>query len=127
MATAEERRKILKMVEEGKITAEEGARLLAALADEQRIGPSSEPTGTGAGARWFRIRVTDTATGKQKVSVSIPLGLVSAGLKIGARFAPEVEGIRLEEVAEIIRSGTSGKIIDVLDEEEGEHVEIFVE
>ena len=127
MATAEERRKILKMVEEGKITAEEGARLLAALADEQRTSASPEPMGAGAGAHWFRIRVTDTATGRQKVSVSIPLGLVSAGLKIGARFAPEVEGIRLEEIAEIIRSGTSGKIIDVLDEEEGEHVEIFVD
>ena len=36
MATSEERIKILRMVEEGKITAEEGAKLLSALSESRK-------------------------------------------------------------------------------------------
>jgi hypothetical protein len=48
-------------------------------------------------------------------------------LKIGAHFAPEVEGVNMSNVMEALRSGVTGKIIDVTDEEDGEHVEIYVE
>ena len=53
--------------------------------------------------------------------------LVDAGMKIGAHFAPEVEGVNMSNVMEALRSGVTGKIIDVTDEEDGEHVEIYVE
>jgi hypothetical protein len=33
----------------------------------------------------------------------------------------------LDQVIAEIKSGASGKIIDVIDEEDGEHVEIFIE
>ena len=127
MATVEERMKILKMIEEGKISAEEGAKLLAALT-ESRKSASGAQSGTGTGdARWLRIRVTDTSTGKAKVNVNIPIGLVNVGLKLGARFSPEVDEEQMEALAEALKSGLSGKIIDVTDEDDGEHVEIFVE
>ena len=42
MTSIEERMKILKMIEEGKISAEEGAKLLAALREARR-GPGSIP------------------------------------------------------------------------------------
>ena len=126
MATVEERMKILKMIEEGKISAEEGAKLLSALTDSRKSAPGAQAgTGTG-GARWLRIRVTDTYTGKAKVNVNIPIGLVNVGLKLGARFSPEVDEEQMEALAEALKSGLSGKIIDVTDED-GEHVEIFVE
>ena len=126
MATTEERMKILKMVEEGKISAQEGAKLLTALSGGQRAGtPSSRPR---AGApRWLRVRVTDVATGRSKASVQIPLSLVDAGMKIGAHFAPEVEGVDMSNVMDALQSGMTGKIIDVMDDEDGEHVEIFIE
>jgi hypothetical protein len=129
MTSVEERMKILKMIEEGKISAEEGAKLLAALRDGRRgPGVPTPPRPPGApGARWLRIRVTDTTTGRSKASVQIPLALVDAGMKIGAHFAPEVEGVDMSNVMEAVRSGMMGKIIDVTDEEDGEHVEIFVE
>jgi hypothetical protein len=38
-----------------------------------------------------------------------------------------VEGVDMSNVMEAVRSGMMGKIIDVTDEEDGEHVEIFVE
>jgi hypothetical protein len=125
MASVEERMKILKMIEEGKLSAEEGTKLLAALS-ERRSVPSRTP-GMPGGARWLRIRVTDTRSGRSKASVQIPLALVDAGLKIGAHFAPQVEGVDMSNVMEALRSGVTGKIIDVTDDEDGEHVEIYVE
>jgi hypothetical protein len=126
MASSEERMKILKMIEEGKLSAEEGTKLLAALSDK-RVSTPPRPPGLSGGPRWLRIRVTDIRSGRSKASVQIPLALVDAGMKIGAHFAPEVQGVDMSNVMEAVRSGMIGKIIDVTDEEDGEHVEIYVE
>lgn len=126
MATTEERMKILKMIREGKITAEEGAKLLAALSEGQKVG-RKPPSRTSGSQRWFRVRVTDLVTGKTKTSVNIPLGLMEWGVQIGAQFAPEVGNINMEQLQEMLNSGMEGKIVDVIDEEDGEHVEIFIE
>ena len=127
MANSEERMKILKMIEEGKISADEGSKLLAALSDSRRgIPPPPRPPGAGGGARWLRIRVTDTRTGRSKASVQIPLALVDAGMKIGAHFAPEIDGVNMDQLMEALRSGITGKIIDVTDDEDGEHVQVIV-
>jgi hypothetical protein len=127
MATAEERMKILKMIDEGKISAEEGAKLLGTLSDNRRpTGGTSVSRGFG-GARWLRVRVTDVATGRAKATVQLPLNLLDAGMKIGAHFAAEVNGVDMSTIMEALRSGMTGKIIDVIDEKDGEHVEIFVE
>ncbi len=127
MANSEERMKILKLIEEGKISADEGSKLLAALSDSRRGIPTSPRSPGAGGAHWLRVRVTDTRTGRSKASVQIPLALVDAGMKIGAHFAPEVQGVDMSNVMEALRMGVTGKIIDVVDEEDGEHVEIFVE
>jgi hypothetical protein len=123
MATIEERMKILKMIEEGKLSAEEGAKLLSALASANR------PLGglSASGAKWLRVRVTDVDTGRSKATVQIPISLMEAGMKIGAHFAPEIDGVNMDELMNALRSGMTGKIIDVTDDEDGEHVEIFVE
>ena len=125
MTTNEERLKILKMIDEGKITAEEGAKLLAALSESRKAArkPSLKPTRPG-GARWLRVRVTDSGTGKPKATVNLPLGLVDAGLNIASQYAP---GVAFDELVEAINAGAEGKIIDVFDEEDGEHIEIFIE
>jgi hypothetical protein len=127
MTTVEERLKILKMIEDGKISAEEGAKLLAALSEGRRGPGMPTPPRPPGGPRWLRIRVTDVHSGRSKASVQIPLDLVDAGMKIGAHFAPEVEGVDMNNVMQAVRSGMTGKIIDVMDEEDGEHVEIYVE
>ena len=125
MTITEERLHILQMIEDGVITAEEGARLLAALGEST---PKREPPrGDAVPPRWFRVRVTDLQSGKSKVNVNIPIGLVDVGMKIGARFVPDVEGLDFAEMAEAIRQGVQGKIIEVEDSEDGERVEIYVE
>ncbi len=123
MATTEERMKILKMIEEGKLSAQEGAKLLSALASGNR------PLGglSASGAKWLRVRVTEVASGRSKATVQIPLSLMEAGMKIGAHFAPEIDGVNMDQLMEALRAGMTGKIIDVVDDEDGEHVEIFVE
>jgi hypothetical protein len=129
MTTAEERLKILKMIQEGKITADEGAKLLKALtASGQK--PRRVATVRSAGAaRWLRVRVTDMSSGKSKVNVNLPLKLVDAGLNIAAQFAPEdieVAGL-MDAVNEAIEDNLIGKIVDVVDGEDGEHIEVFIE
>jgi len=127
MATTEERMQILRMIEEGKISAGEGAELLRALEEKKDGGPAAEPLRGASKPRWFRVRVTDVETGRSKVNVNIPMGLVNVGIKMGARFAPEMEGVDYEELMDAIRSGQQGKVIDITDNEDGERVEIFVE
>ncbi|MBN1146927.1 MAG: hypothetical protein JXA78_06715 [Anaerolineales bacterium] len=124
--TESERQKVLRMVEAGKIKATEGISLLQALEQEpgSRRAGSQPPTG---GARWFHVRVTDLATGKNRASVSIPMGVMEWGLRIGAQFAPEIADVDLQDLQEALCSGMEGKIIDVVDDEDSEHVEIFIE
>jgi hypothetical protein len=126
MATSEERMRILNMIREGKITAEEGAKLLEALGEAQK-GSRKSAARSGGEPGWFRVRVTDTLTGRTKTTVNIPLSLMEWGMQIGAHFAPEVSELNMEQLMESLRSGVEGKIVDVLDEEDGEHVEIFIE
>ncbi len=126
MSTAEERMQILNMVAEGKITAEEGAKLLEAL-KSGKGGESEAKSGSGRRARWFRVKVTDLASGRTKVNVKIPMGLLNVGIKMGAKFAPEMGEVDLNEIMRAVQGGAEGLIVDVVDEEEGEHVEVFVE
>ncbi len=133
----DERLRILRMIEEGKMTASEGISLLEALGKERKPQQDEPPAPVevvaaprqktpGDGPRWFKVRITDLATGKAKTSVTLPIGLVDWGLRIGARYAPDAD-IDLQEVSQMLRMGIEGKLIDVMDEEDGEHVEIFVE
>jgi len=122
--TTEERMKILKMIDEGKITAEEGSRLLSTLSESRKPARKVTLQGSTGGARWLKIRVTDMVTGKAKATVNLPLGLVDAGLNIASKYAPD---IAFGELVDAINDGAEGKIIDVIDEEDDEHVEIFIE
>ncbi|RMF49430.1 MAG: hypothetical protein D6755_02395 [Anaerolineae bacterium] len=134
MATSEERMRILKLVQDGKITPEEGVRLLQALTAAStprpprgKHAPHGRRGSRGLQGRWFRVRVSDVKSGRAKASINIPLGLMDWGLQIGAQFAPEVADIDLSQLSEMLQSGALGKIVDVVDEEDGDHVEIFIE
>lgn len=121
----DERLKILKMIEDGKLSAEEGVKLLEALKANQ---DDAEPVAVRRpGARWLRIRVAD-AGGGNKVNVNVPLKL----LDVAKRFLPSgaltVNGqtLDLDEVIALIREGAEGKLVEVQGEH-GEEVEIYVE
>lgn len=127
MASSEERIKILQMIQDGKISPEDGAKLLEALnrsAGGRPPAAMGRAPGPGEEARNLRVRVTDMNTGKAKVSVSLPLSLVDAGINIASNFVPEVAQA---DIMSAIRSGAIGKVVDIEDEEDGQHVEIFIE
>lgn len=125
MAVTEERLRVLTMLEDGKITPEEATSLLRALSKGQDGGPRAGAS--GAKSRYLRIRVTDLDSGSGKVNVTIPLGLVSAGLRIAERFAPDHQDIDFQELEDLIASGAEGKIVEVMDSDDNERVEIYVE
>jgi hypothetical protein len=130
MVTSEERMKILKMIQEGTITAEQGMQLLESLQEPKKSADTTfqpGPSGSGRVPRWFRVCVTDTTTGKVRVNVRLPVNVITAGAKMGARFSPEVQGLDMEELMNLIRSGEIGKIVDVYDDKDSEHVEVFLE
>ena len=129
MTTAEERMKILKMIQENKITAEEGAKLLKALSSATGQRPRVAPVSRVGGARWLRVRVTDMSKGKSKVNVNLPLKLVDAGINIASQFVPpevDLNGM-MAAINEAIEDNLIGKIVDVIDDDDGEHIEIFIE
>jgi len=135
----EERARILNMVAERKISAEEAERLLQALEG----GELNEVAKRGK-ARWLKVRVYDKNSGKVKVKVNIPLALVKIGAKIGAKFdlkLPEEarrqmveKGIdpgnltdvkKLEAIIDNLAAQGPFKLVDV--EEDDEKVEVFIE
>ncbi len=123
MVSAEERMRILKMISEKQITADEGARLLEAL----RASGSEAGRADGGRARWLRVKVTDRGGDRVKLNVTIPIGLVDIALKMGARFAPELSGMDSNLIQSAIRDGIQGRVLSVDDQDDNERVEIFVE
>jgi hypothetical protein len=126
MVTNEERMKILKMLQEGKINADEAASLLASL-DQGDTTLKGEVVSKNLNGRWFRVRVTDKKNDKVKVNVRLPLSLVGVGLRLGKKYSPEMEDLDVEEIFQAIQAGEMGQIVDVEDEEAGDHVQVFVE
>lgn len=125
MSSSEERMKILKMVQDGKIKPAEGIQLLEAL--ESATKRNATDADGSRQPRWFHVRVTDTDTGKPRVNIRLPISVIGAGIKMGAKFSTEVEGLDHDQLMQFIRAGVTGQIIDVYDEKDGEHVEVFLE
>jgi hypothetical protein len=121
----DERLQILRMVEQGQISAVDALMLLNALESGQSRPESMTK------ARWFRVRVTDQRTGRRKVNVNIPLALAEVGARLGLRFGgwagPELDNLDLDHILDMIRQGAQGKIVEVEDRDSGELVEVYVE
>lgn len=93
---SEERRKILEMLQEGKISVDEAERLLSALSSpevEEREIPSEKGK-----PKYLRVLVEPGPESKEKerVNVRVPLKLIRAGLKL-ASFIPKHAQTRVNE------------------------------
>jgi hypothetical protein len=119
MASSAERMTILRMVEQGKISAEDGARLLSALGggQEAESKPRSNVFDT---SRLLQVRVSDLVTNRQKVNVNVPVGL----FQLVWRWLPDTAQEEIEKVQLAIESGASGRIVEVVDQDSGVRVEI---
>ncbi len=121
-----EKIKILKMVEEGKITAEEGIKLLEAIETKKEEIKSIEKSRS---AKWLRVKVYDPED-NVKANVNIPLALVETGLKIGRAYDKDLndslKDVDFKEIVNSVKNGAEGKIVDV-ESEKGDKVEVYVE
>lgn len=119
----DERLQILRMVEQGKISADEAAKLLEALGADK--APPSAPGRRRN--RFIRVKVMDGA--KTRVNVNVPLELA----RIALRFIPKEtiqvkgvgDGLDLDEILRQLEEGFEGKLVDV--EDGGTRVEVVVE
>lgn len=85
----EHRREILEMLSQGKITADEAERLLAAL-DRER--PATDDSATPhRRPRYLRVNVQSEED--TKVNVRVPMQLLRAGVRLASLFPPQTRAL----------------------------------
>ena len=140
----DEKQKILKMVEDGKITAQDALELLEALGkNEEVVAP---PKAKVAGKKkMFRIRIDaqgdEGGKGKAKVNVNIPISVakkLTSLTKVIPDSAKEemnkegfnIDELNLQELLEAIEAGEMDESIVDIDadsEDGGAKVKIYVD
>ena len=124
-----ERSEILDKLASGEITADDAAQLLRSPTPTPTGAPPSVRVAAGPDRanRRLRVRVSSLDTGRDLVNLNLPMALVEAGLKIGARYESQIARLDVNDIFAQIESETDGRLVDVENWEEGERVEIFVE
>jgi hypothetical protein len=127
--TEDERMMVLKLLKDGKITADEAAKLLETIdrTSPKKKSKTEEPETIKGQGKFFHVKITDTDTGKVRANIRIPLSVIEVGSKFGAHFAPQIDGIENEDLMQAIKDGEVGKVMDVFDDDDNEHVEIYIE
>lgn len=140
------RMEILDLLSNGKITAAEAADLLSTVEKTEAAAPPPPPpaektpviktviteksesgSDNGKEPSWFRVRVANLETGKNRVTVNIPVKMMKFGLKIGSRFSPEIENLDWNELTGMMQDMKTGMLVDVQDEESNEHVQVYLD
>lgn len=117
----EERDRILRMVAAGQVSAEEAAQLFDALVEDPVMPPPPNRT--------VRIWVTDMATRSRKVNMTatLPVSLLRVSIQTLASMIPPLRDGRAEQILSSLENGSTGRVMDLQDLEDGKRVEIFIE
>ena len=99
-----DRRAVLQMLAEGKITADEAERLLSALEGAVALAPGpSAPATHNAAPKYLRVTVDAMEHGKPaKVNVRVPMALLRAGVRLTSLIPPAA---RDQVNAELAKNG----------------------
>lgn len=126
----EEKLRILKMVEEGTITAEQAADLMSAMGVDETAGETSMVK-TGYDKKMFRI-VVDSVTG-DKVNVQFPVGAIKKILKVTGKLPisdQNLEGVDLsammDAISECLDDEIEGDFVNV-QAADGTTVRVYVD
>jgi DUF4097 and DUF4098 domain-containing protein YvlB len=126
----EEYMRILKMIEEGKVTAEEGAELMKAIGgEESKVEDQLSGVKPSFHGKKLRIKVTDTDTGKDKANIRIPLRLAKIAEKLIPRDAKtkmKVQGIDLNSILTNIDELADGPLVDIDADDKGDNVNVSI-
>ena len=130
----EEIRKVLEMVEQGKVNSAQAVELLEAMGLNDDAAPE-KAVRKPEQKRLLKISVNKT--GGDKVDVKVPISLLQAGMGIGKNFAvsagqdnPAMKDLDWDQlmlaINQMVEDGTSGEIVTV-DSAAGDHVKIWLE
>jgi Asp-tRNA(Asn)/Glu-tRNA(Gln) amidotransferase B subunit len=86
----EQRRQVLQMLAEGKITADEAERLIDALEGEQAEPSQGVINHQKSRPKYLRVLVVDNSAGGEpsRINVRIPLQLLRAGVRLASLIPP---------------------------------------
>jgi len=114
------------MLQEGKISAKEAAKLLETL-DSGKKDKNKKKKSSDHHGKFIRVKVTDMNTKKSRANIRVPINLLRVATKFGGNFNLDIDGVTIDEIQDSINNGLVGKIVDVYDDDEGEHVEVYIE
>ena len=140
----ENRRQILDMLSEGKISVAEAESLLTLLEQPPSGGPSGSDVGEGRKTPPKYLRVVaeeDGESGNERVNIRIPMALIRSGVKLAALIPKEatnrvneklhekgigidVGNLKVEDLEQLVDAMAEMEV-DVQDGKE--HVRVFVE
>ncbi len=140
----ENRRQILDMLSEGKISVAEAESLLTLLDQSPSGGPNGSDTGEGRKTppKYLRVVVEeDGESGSERVNIRIPMALIRSGVKLAALIPKEatnrvneklhekgigidVGNLKVEDLEQLVDAMAEMEV-DVQDGKE--HVRVFVE
>ncbi len=121
--------RILKMIEEGKLTAEEGADLIKALGAEQPREEAAARLRNTISGKKLRIVVTNLDTGKDAVNIRIPLRLARMAEKMipnQAKQEMREQGIDLSNLLTGLDEIGDGPLVDIDSDDGKEHVKVLI-
>lgn len=126
-----EKKKILEMLEEGKITSKEALDLLEAIEDTTEKTNEVLSGSKNYNKKYLKIRVYESSN-QSKVKLNIPISLVKLGLSFASKLNSSVEGINISNkeidiILDAIENQMEGEIVTIEADDGITQVKIFIE
>ncbi len=130
------RMKILEMLSEGKITADEASSLLEKVSASENITdtPPTQTDSSGSSPRYLRVVVN--STDGDKVNIKVPMSLIRTGIKLSALMPSDAAETMKENGIDLasLRDLPTDELIEALrelevnvDSADGDTVRVFTE
>lgn len=118
---------VLRLVSEGKLSADEAAPIIEALGRSgpaRSAAPPPPPSGAIPGTtRGRRVRIQVSERGRKVIDVRIPLAFAA----MAARMVPGIPDNYVALIQEAVETDAVGPIVDVTEDEDGDAVLISIE
>jgi len=124
---------VLRLVSEGKLSAEEAAPIIEALGRHASKRPPGAPAGppptwSSAGTvkgpgRGRRVRIQITERGRRVIDLRVPLAFAA----MAARMVPGIPDSYAALIDQAVETNTVGPIVDIAEDEDGDSVLISIE